>query len=1098
MKNHTNIPLKAYHSIIYLIMLIIPLSLIPIKAFSDDLPAKGITSGPSTIEYRGDTYVFMKGNDNNRLEYKILRDGKWSKQITVPKVQLSFSPGAVVYNDKIYVFYHDKDKKNNLRFTAMDDNGWVGDVQLQDNVLFDSPFPIVYKNKLYVFHNARQWRNGRYYNGELGYEIFDGTNWEFGKRVENLSMSKSPAPVIYDDKVYVYHQGKSDNGELWYNVFDGEKWNSDTRFTDIKIKNSPTAVNISSLNKMFIFTEEKDNSRHFKVTSFDGVNRSDIISSNNLISEYTPSPIISNDGKLHLYYNRYETDRVQFITFNDNNTWSNPLNLPADPNRPEVERRGITGDPSVIEYNGTLYAFMQSNDNTKLLQYRTWNNGIWSTQYTVPGAKLTIGPGAVVFQNKIFVFHQDHQEKGDIYYTTFDGNNWSQDTKLEKRNLSYSPKAVVYKDKIYIFHHGKGKNGQLWYFTYDGKDFSEDIRIDNTGITDSPAPLVYKDNIYVYHQGKGNNQELWVNKFDGKEWKGDTRLYNVKVKGGPNAAYYPINDLMYVYTQSTNKKTQGLFDVSTYNGTDFKLSFKSFNTNNGENVSGIYYNNNFYVFFNEVNRNRLQYIRLVDNYWAGPYNAPNGFILEEQGVMDKKFGTFTLPASVHSYIITNQSKRVNQSIDVPQQLNNGIRYIEIDYNKWKSGHPAGGQPTGVNIMYNYFARYYPGFLDAGNGEYKTTSSALWELYEWLRDHPKEMVIMKINSRSDADFTDLKKKMGESHLLERMFIPENGDLTKYTPRDVLNAGKQIVAYATGINIGEYDSRINSQINRSVSQDVDDIDVFYPRANSRETDKYPLYDLFLSTTDKKDVRETEDTRGYFFYGSLDKAKYINDYNTAMDIIVNAWKQSATRPFSIQYAFASYGDAVDIVRSLNNDYNSIKGKAINKDGEVITDMTYVYKYPEFDDRTRISGHFNFPIKKGETVEIIPIKSGIDFSPASFTYTNDNGEDAEITFTIKDDEDTLRKDKGIKTQHSGFLHEGVGPTPFIDYVNIHIINPQAGNIHLQWYNMKGELIQSNSLGHFPEGPQQIKHHPKLPYGSYIYKATAGSNVVTGTTVKE
>jgi hypothetical protein len=60
-------------------------------------------------------------------------------------------------------------------------------------------------------------------------------------------MSESPAAVVFDGKLYCFHEGVHEDfgmdPYLWYNVFDGNAWQGDTQVPgSIVLYSSPCAV----------------------------------------------------------------------------------------------------------------------------------------------------------------------------------------------------------------------------------------------------------------------------------------------------------------------------------------------------------------------------------------------------------------------------------------------------------------------------------------------------------------------------------------------------------------------------------------------------------------------------------------------------------------------------------------------------------------------------------------------------------------------------------------------------------------------------------------------------------------------------------------
>ncbi|NES78977.1 MULTISPECIES: hypothetical protein [Okeania] len=97
------------------------------------------------------------------------------------------------------------------------------------------PTAVVYNGKVYVFHQ------GRGDSGWLWYNVFNGSEWAGDTKVGKTGITSSPSVVVYNDQIYVFHQGRGDSGWLWYNVFDGSQW----AYTEVRgtgLTDDPDAV----------------------------------------------------------------------------------------------------------------------------------------------------------------------------------------------------------------------------------------------------------------------------------------------------------------------------------------------------------------------------------------------------------------------------------------------------------------------------------------------------------------------------------------------------------------------------------------------------------------------------------------------------------------------------------------------------------------------------------------------------------------------------------------------------------------------------------------------------------------------------------------
>ncbi|NEO02414.1 MAG: hypothetical protein F6K50_45830, partial [Moorea sp. SIO3I7] len=51
-----------------------------------------------------------------------------------------------------------------------------------------------------------------------------------------------PSAVVYNDEIYLLHQGREDSGWMWCNVFNGSEWVGDKEVPKTGISEGPSAV----------------------------------------------------------------------------------------------------------------------------------------------------------------------------------------------------------------------------------------------------------------------------------------------------------------------------------------------------------------------------------------------------------------------------------------------------------------------------------------------------------------------------------------------------------------------------------------------------------------------------------------------------------------------------------------------------------------------------------------------------------------------------------------------------------------------------------------------------------------------------------------
>jgi hypothetical protein len=124
-----------------------------------------------------------------------------------------------------------------------DGMNWEPESQISNFGVSFSPSALIYNNNLYVFHQ------GYGNNGQLWYTYTsDGVNWVPDTQVMNVSMAGSPSAVAWEGGITVFHNGNGGSGDvgdsnLWYTYSpDGMSWGGDTQVMNVNLSGSPSAI----------------------------------------------------------------------------------------------------------------------------------------------------------------------------------------------------------------------------------------------------------------------------------------------------------------------------------------------------------------------------------------------------------------------------------------------------------------------------------------------------------------------------------------------------------------------------------------------------------------------------------------------------------------------------------------------------------------------------------------------------------------------------------------------------------------------------------------------------------------------------------------
>lgn len=739
---------------------------------------------------------------------------------------------------------------------------------------------------------------------------------------------------------------------------------------------------------------------------------------------------------------------------------------------------GVTGTVQPVNYNNQLYVFFQGADNCKQLQFRIKDEGseTWSRYYRIPNTSLNGSPSPVVYRGELYVFHNNGNNDEQLQYNKLTGGSWSSTVTISGVKMDESPSAVVYKDKLYVFH--TGTNERLYYVVFDGNKWSGENEVPNTKLYYSPNAKVFKDRIYVFHRDNATlKKNLWVNAFDGSKWRGDRQAtVDLKSKYTPGVAVY--NNKFYVFHADNSDKKELWY--ATYDGengwtndkrlTQFKIT---------DGPTPFVVGDNLRVFFNSGwNEHDIKSFYMHKDASVTNSIILQTFSFEKDGYLDKPIGSFTFPGTHNSYITTEDFNKPNRNSarNIIWQLDQGIRCVEIDVN-------YAYFPYNVNVEKDVaviHGKIYGSGLFFGQMD---VSKALNQLVGWLKDHPKEFIILKVDSPSGVSEEDLLYFYKKYGLYDRIYMTKR-DWTQVTPREIIDAGKQVVMMdACGASVK---SNIEDYMSRSASWGTTDP----TKLNTKQGDvKKPLY--------YPGIYGTEDPFGF---GSHSLDQIMNQYDNFMQYVIDGWRKSTKRPFCVVFDYSSYGQPIEVITALNQDFNSVKGVVYDENGKEMKDVTYdcVYEYKGNKVSAYGIGHFDFPARKGETITVKPRVSGKKFSPESITYTNSDQKDFAQDFHAVT---SNLKDGALKSslEMDANYHQEPYPNPSSEEVFFDVNLTQKDNLHLELYRLNGQLLDHKLFNNLSEGVNKLNYdYPSgVEGGVYLYKITGHAYSKAGKLLK-
>jgi len=206
-------------------------------------------------------YVFYTDDHPNTIpvaSYNTYFDSwSWNYIVGGPTdINIISGVSAVFYESNYYLFYAAEDEVlgGALWVTYGTDISRLSDsVQVPNTGITGTPAAVVFESKIYVFHE------GNDDNTQLWYNTYSGSTWAGDQWVDGATIGGGLSAIVIGTKVWIFHQGwdgSEPNGELYFITFDGTSWSDDTAIQADVINadpdSVPTAINLGDY--IFLFT----------------------------------------------------------------------------------------------------------------------------------------------------------------------------------------------------------------------------------------------------------------------------------------------------------------------------------------------------------------------------------------------------------------------------------------------------------------------------------------------------------------------------------------------------------------------------------------------------------------------------------------------------------------------------------------------------------------------------------------------------------------------------------------------------------------------------------------------------------------------------
>jgi hypothetical protein len=362
----------------------------------DDSPSAVAFTNPGDNE--PGLYVYFLSTEKT-LNYNMMSTaGYWQGVEQIPQITsnneqlgLSATPSAFVYNDLIWVIY---DSGGQLYYiTSADGDVYTTHLQFGQISFSNSPSVVAYNNEL-VFTAMSPGGNG-----QMGYSVTTpGGNWAFMSAMflSNTGFAAAgancyPCAAVFNSNLYCFTQCQNSTGLAQYSIFNGDSWSSQTQIapggnnTSAYLSCSPAPVVFN--NDLYLFFNQSGKGGWLYYTSSsDGSNWSEVINVAGTGMSYTPSPVVYN-GDLYVFctgqgdrgeiwFNRTTGGSGAGLTW-AGNTEITCLNNSSDP---ASSYNGVVAPVAIVFNNQLLLFFISSDWNISYMTYQgnnSWSEAAW-------------------------------------------------------------------------------------------------------------------------------------------------------------------------------------------------------------------------------------------------------------------------------------------------------------------------------------------------------------------------------------------------------------------------------------------------------------------------------------------------------------------------------------------------------------------------------------------------------------------------------------------------------------------------------------------------------------------------------------------------
>ena len=186
---------------------------------------------PGAVSFNGKQYIFFQKTTDDDIGYITTSSGtggSFSGVTTLATIATNPEPGAIVYQNRLFLFYGENGGSKRLFFKHMDTAGtWSAEFQVPGASTQRRPGLAVFNNKIYIF-----WETAGS-NNNIRYVSMDFNAISAVSIVPSSKTTRAPSAAVFNGRCYLVYAGESGSiPHIWFtSMASNGTWSSEKRIS---------------------------------------------------------------------------------------------------------------------------------------------------------------------------------------------------------------------------------------------------------------------------------------------------------------------------------------------------------------------------------------------------------------------------------------------------------------------------------------------------------------------------------------------------------------------------------------------------------------------------------------------------------------------------------------------------------------------------------------------------------------------------------------------------------------------------------------------------------------------------------------------------